>query len=99
MRARTFFVLLIFVFKSSAQEIDSTRKSFLDNEKIVLRDTVYLDTLIIDNETKLFTSKKWIAKYSVDEILFRQIIYNNTKNALELSATGNFVPVYEKEIK
>jgi hypothetical protein len=99
MKALTFFVLLFFVFKSSAQEIDSIQKNFSDNEKIVLIDTIYLDTLIIDNERKKFTSKMWIAKYNADEIFFKQTIFNKTDKKLELRATGNFVPEYQKEVK
>jgi hypothetical protein len=99
MKVLSYIILVVLVLECSAQKEDTTGHKFLYENEILFRDTVYLDTLIIDNEAKLFTSKKWIAKSSINEIYFIQTIYNKTKNTLELSATGNFVPAYDREVK
>ncbi|HKC36027.1 MAG TPA: hypothetical protein VKB95_08190 [Chitinophagaceae bacterium] len=65
------FIVSIIVIECAAQGIDSTKVVSYSN-KTVLRDTIYLDTLIIDNKTK---------------------------DNLELSATGNFVPEFSKEVR
>jgi hypothetical protein len=99
MKALTFAVLLIIEFGCFAQSNDSPKGKLSTLNEAVLRDTIYLDTLIIDNELKYFTSKKWIVKSRTEEILFFQTIYNKTKDDLELFATGNFAPEFSKEVK
>lgn len=70
--------------------------------KSATRDTVYLDTLIIDNKYNKFISQNCLVKSTNEEVLFLQTIYNETNDTLEIraqAAAGWVVPSwYNKPI-
>lgn len=95
-----FLIIISTIFFCSciSQKYELVNQTMLTN-KIAIRDTIYLDTLIVDNENNLFVSKPWIVKPKTDEVLFLQIIKNVTKDTLEIQAkagAGWVVPAYER---
>jgi hypothetical protein len=100
MKNLSVIILAMILYSCFAQKQESHYQTTPENKSVV-RDTIYLDTLGIDNETEKFTSKNWTIKSATDEVIFFQTVLNKTSDTLNLKAqagAGWDVPKFDGSV-
>jgi hypothetical protein len=79
-------IISIIIFCSCFAQKQEPVYQVTSTKKNVVLDTIYLDTLVMDNKTEKFISQNWIIKSTTDEVLFAQTIYNEINDTIEIRA-------------
>ncbi len=84
-----FLSMITFSFCSCYAQKQESNSPPLRTDEFIVGDTIYLDTLIIDNKIDRFDSKEYHFKTNVDQALFIQKVHNVTNDTLRFVVRGN----------
>ena len=91
-----FLSMITFSFCSCYAQKQESNSPPLRTDEFIVGDTIYLDTLIIDNKIDEFDSKEYNFKANVDRVPFRQIVHNITNDTIEIRARGDLTSCWNK---
>ncbi len=94
-------IITVIIFYSCFAKKQELHYEKTASNKHYVYDTIYLDTLFIDNKSFLFYSQNWLINTNTDKVSFLQTLHNDTKDTLEIEAragAGWVFPIYEETI-